>query len=280
MQGHRLPSADPPLARAASERSPRSGRRDETTSPRRGGDGGGGGGASSAGPSLSRARSERSSLKKVNTSAGESSGGEGGDQLGDLDILRQAISQGRSRPGSRKKRGGRGSGGTQSPQSQSAPDVREGTEHPSAVARAITSHSSSRPAVRSTSLSSSTTSMASLNDDAVTQFKTKSLHSEVKCIAYTAGGGSLAIGCADASLQVWSSNDFSAPLHTFVGHTDACVAAAFTSGGSKLASGSWDRSVRVWDTTTGKQHLALLGHQGRVTSVVFSDSGEWLVSGA
>ena len=108
----------------------------------------------------------------------------------------------------------------------------------------------------------------------------QTLHSNIKCIAYTLGGGSLATGCADGTLHMWSSNDFTSPVHTFVGHTDACVAAAFTSGGSKLASGSWDHTVRIWETTSGKLHRALVGHQGKVTSVVFADSGEWLASGA
>lgn len=68
-------------------------------------------------------------------------------------------------------------------------------------------------------------------------------------------------------------------IHTFVGHTDACVSADFTVGGSKLVSGSWDGTVRLWETTSGELSNTLVGHDGKVTSVAFSDSGEWLVSG-
>ena len=68
-------------------------------------------------------------------------------------------------------------------------------------------------------------------------------------------------------------------VHTFVGHTDACVAADFTVGGSKLVSGSWDGTVRIWETTSGDNSQTLIGHKGKVTSVAFSDTGEWLVSG-
>jgi len=44
-------------------------------------------------------------------------------------------------------------------------------------------------------------------------------------------------------------------------------------------SGSWDGTVRLWETTSGELNKTLRGHEGKVTSVAFSDSGEWLVSG-
>eukprot|EP00035_Acanthoeca_spectabilis_P038143 m.50429 g.50429 ORF g.50429 m.50429 type:complete len:175 (+) comp9012_c0_seq1:173-697(+) len=78
---------------------------------------------------------------------------------------------------------------------------------------------------------------------------------------------------------MYSANDAVKIIHTFVGHTDACVSADFTVGGSKLVSGSWDGTVRLWETTSGELSNTLVGHDGKVTSVAFSDSGEWLVSG-
>lgn len=149
MQGHLLPSAAPPLNRAASERlgSPRGGRAHAATA--------------TGGPSqpLERARSERLSPKKSPHGGGESSGGEGGDQLGDLDIPRLAMSHSRS-----SRRGRRDASDTHS---ASAPDVRKA--HAASPLHPPHGRAKSRP----TSLNNSTSSLVSLGEDAVTQFKTK-----------------------------------------------------------------------------------------------------------
>eukprot|EP00038_Savillea_parva_P008351 m.176390 g.176390 ORF g.176390 m.176390 type:complete len:663 (-) comp14156_c0_seq1:134-2122(-) len=119
----------------------------------------------------------------------------------------------------------------------------------------------------------------SIGDDFIVRVHDKGFTSNVKCIAFTAGGGSIAVGAIDGSLTMYSANDLNKVVHTFVGHTDACVAADFTVGGSKLVSGSWDGTVRIWETTSGDNSQTLIGHKGKVTSVAFSDTGEWLVSG-
>lgn len=163
MQGHLLPSAAPPLNRAASERlgSPRGGRAHAAAG------GESSGGRADASQPLARARSERLSPRKSPHGGGESSGGEGGDQLGDLDTPRLAMSHSRS---SRRGRRDASDG-----HSASAPDVRKAH-----AASPLTLHG--RAKSRPTSLNNSTTSLVSLGEDAVTQFKTKvRLESHTSC---------------------------------------------------------------------------------------------------
>ena len=66
-------------------------------------------------------------------------------------------------------------------------------------------------------------------------------------------------------------------LATMVGHTRPASTLVFSGDGTRLATGSDDETARVWDVTTGRQ-LAVLPHEGAVTSVVFSPDGRHLAT--
>jgi hypothetical protein len=53
---------------------------------------------------------------------------------------------------------------------------------------------------------------------------------------------------------------------------------AFSPDGRHLASGSDDKTVKVWEMATGKEVLALKGHDGLVTCVAFHLDGQLLAS--
>lgn len=63
--------------------------------------------------------------------------------------------------------------------------------------------------------------------------------------------------------------DATPPLTTLCGHVGYIAALAFepTTRGAQLLSGSGDGTARVWDVPSAKMVMALLGHQGDITSL-------------
>ena len=53
---------------------------------------------------------------------------------------------------------------------------------------------------------------------------------------------------------------------------------AFSPDGKRLASASTDKTLRLWDADTGKELLALRGHDSGVWAAAFSPDGEHLAS--
>ncbi len=52
----------------------------------------------------------------------------------------------------------------------------------------------------------------------------------------------------------------------------------FQPKGPLIATGNWKGDIELWDRTTGKLIRRLQGHKSNVRSLVFSSSGDWLVS--
>jgi WD40 repeat protein len=74
------------------------------------------------------------------------------------------------------------------------------------------------------------------------------------------------------------SDDWSACLQTFEGHSSTVNSVVFSHDSTRLASASWDRTVKVWDANSGMCLQTLEGHSSTVSSVVFSHDSMRLAS--
>jgi hypothetical protein len=78
---------------------------------------------------------------------------------------------------------------------------------------------------------------------------------------------------AYASLDIYTTSDWSSVVQVIGGHT-------ISPDGTRIVSGSDDKTVQIWDTVTGKQLAVLEGHTTWVQSVAFSPDGAHIVSGS
>ena len=77
----------------------------------------------------------------------------------------------------------------------------------------------------------------------------------------------------------WNSDTGEQIGHPWAGHTDAIQSLSLSLDGSILASASKDKTVCFWEATTGHPIGQHLQHDKRVHTVLFSPSGEFVVSG-
>jgi WD40 repeat protein len=61
-------------------------------------------------------------------------------------------------------------------------------------------------------------------------------------------------------------------------HPDEVVFGAFSEDGRLIATASNDKIARIFDAVTGKEKLALRGHEGKINQVSFSPDGSLLVT--
>jgi WD40 repeat protein len=106
----------------------------------------------------------------------------------------------------------------------------------------------------------------------------------VTAVAYSVSGTTLATGCGDGSIRLWNmpaSARPRAPRLLFQGPKAAIGSLCFSKSGQTLAVTHGDNSVRLW-ATSGKvrERFRLEGHQGVVTSAVYSPDMKLLASGS
>lgn len=65
-----------------------------------------------------------------------------------------------------------------------------------------------------------------------------------------------------------------------VGHTGYVFSAEISPNEKYLVTASMDLTVRVWNLKSGKEIHQLLGHKAYVSSAVFSNDGQWILTGS
>src|ERR1700730_16502502 len=73
---------------------------------------------------------------------------------------------------------------------------------------------------------------------------------QVLAVAWSPGGGRIASGSRDMTIQVW---DAFTGKHAFTyrGHSNAVASLAWSPDGRRIASASWDKTVQLWEASTG-----------------------------
>jgi WD40 repeat protein len=77
---------------------------------------------------------------------------------------------------------------------------------------------------------------------------------------------------------IWSAA--TGELHRRITHPAQVLCAAFRPDGRQVATATADLMVRLWDTSTGKELLALKGHEGEIRELVYHPDGTLLASAA
>eukprot|EP00041_Stephanoeca_diplocostata_P036257 m.1313061 g.1313061 ORF g.1313061 m.1313061 type:complete len:581 (-) comp24832_c0_seq3:3810-5552(-) len=116
------------------------------------------------------------------------------------------------------------------------------------------------------------------DDGGVKVLQHHQLPEEIKCVAFSPAGGSIATGGTTGRVRVFSAHDFEL-IWDFEHHRDSVWGLDFSPQGSVLASASWDGTICLWETATGDKKSVLVGHEGKVCTVKFSVTGDWLVTG-
>jgi WD40 repeat protein len=98
-------------------------------------------------------------------------------------------------------------------------------------------------------------------------------------IAYSADGGTVAIGSEDGGVLICDAAT-GRPLRTLQGHRDRTYAVAYGPAGGPLVTGSADGTIRVWDTATGACQHSMQVHPEGVWPLVLSADGSLVAAGA
>jgi WD40 repeat protein len=101
----------------------------------------------------------------------------------------------------------------------------------------------------------------------------------VKCIAFSPDGSTLASGCSYnriKTIKLWDIKRGTLKS-TLTGHSDDVYSIAFSPDGSTLASCSYDKTIKLWDIN-GELKNTLTEHSAYVHSIAFSPNGSTLAS--
>lgn len=102
---------------------------------------------------------------------------------------------------------------------------------------------------------------------------------DVRALAFSPDGGTLAVGADDDAVRLWNTRD-DALVATLTGHRYQVLATAFNPSGSLLATGGYDGEVLLWNPKTHSRVATLDPHENAVNTLAFTPDGTSLVIAA
>jgi WD40 repeat protein len=103
---------------------------------------------------------------------------------------------------------------------------------------------------------------------------------DMRSIAYSLDGKSLASTSSDATVTIWDV-DARQERVTLRGHQADIAKVTFSPDGTRVATRSFDRSFRLWDANTGKELAARDKEDGNTPeALAFAPDGRLLVTGS
>src|SRR5262249_17402663 len=93
----------------------------------------------------------------------------------------------------------------------------------------------------------------------------------VPSVAFSPDSKTLAAGDSEGIVRLWDVNAGKMIRQMAEGRYVESV--TFSPDGKTVVAGGWNHVIYVWDTATGKEVFPPAGHQGPVTSIVFSRDG-------
>ena len=108
---------------------------------------------------------------------------------------------------------------------------------------------------------------------------TSSLHSDlISSLTFSPDETLVATGSYDLSAMVWDVD--TGQLRCFFPTRSVVESVSFDHEGARVACGLSNARIDIWDVALGTQLCQLRGHDTRVTSVMFSPDGSWVLSGS
>jgi serine/threonine protein kinase len=91
----------------------------------------------------------------------------------------------------------------------------------------------------------------------------------IRCVAVSTDGKSIAAGSDDGMLWLWSSDDEGPTSGCLRGHAGAVTGVSFVAAGESLLSAGADGTIRQWDPTTGKSRGVTTSPVGAIAALGF-----------